>query len=630
MKHIVVGTAGHVDHGKTALIKALTGIDTDRLKEEKERGMSIDIGFAYLNLPSGNCAEIIDVPGHEHFIKNMLAGVGALDLVLFIVAANEGVMPQTREHLDILRLLGVKKGIIVITKTDLVEKDWLDLVTDSIKELVNNTFLKDAPVIYFSSVTGEGIENLKLSIDEITQKVQTKDTSLPFRLPVDRVFKMEGFGTIVTGTLVNGILKIDDEVEILPRGSKTRVRQIQSHKGKISQALAGQRIGVNLAGIKTEELMRGDVLSKPGYLSSTSLIDAHLTLLETLEQPLQNRARIRLYLGTGEFLGRIILLDKEVIKPGEDGLVQFRLEQLTTGIKGDRFIVRLYSPMLTIGGGEILNAHPKKHKRFKKEVIQELTAYEKGTTEDLIEQTLLSAGGGLSVADLSKLINLGKSEIEKVLQVLIQKNTILWLQPGQLLIHKEKFAELKKKILDTLKEFHSREPLKLNVSKEEIRSKLKLDEKVYDFCLDGLIKENCIILEKDKMRLTEHRIRYTPEQEKIKIQIENFYLKEQFTPPIIEEVIANLKTKPEAVTGIFSSLLEVGTLVELEKGMFLHRDSLEKARQILKDYLTKNGSITVSEYRQLLNSSRKYTLPILQYFDTIKFTKRIADKRILA
>lgn len=630
MKYIVVGTAGHVDHGKTTLIKALTGIDTDRLKEEKERGMSIDLGFAYLNLSNGNCAEIIDVPGHEHFIKNMLAGVGALDLVLFIVAANEGVMPQTKEHLDILQLLQVKKGIIVITKVDLVEKDWLDLVSENIKELARNTFLEDAPIVYFSAISGLGLEILKSKIEEIALSVEPKNASSPLRLPIDRVFKMEGFGTVITGTLVSGVLKINDEVEILPRGIKARVRQIQSHKGKINQAFAGQRVGINLAGIKTEELNRGDVISQPACLSPSNLLDAHLTLLKTSPQPLQNRTRIRLYIGTGEFLGRVILLDKEVVKAGEDGLVQFRLEQLASAAKDDRLIIRLYSPMITIGGGKILNPRPKKHKRFKKEVIEELFAYKKGTPEDLVEQTLLNTSENiLSVNELSKLVNLGKPEIENVLQVLIQKKSILWLHPEELVIHKERFTGLKTKILETLKEFHSQQPLKLNVSKEEIRSKLKLEEKIYSFCLNELVKENCIILVKDKLHLTEHRVGYTPEQEKIKRQIENLYLEKQFSPSNVEEVIANLGTKPEIVREVLSSLLELGILVELEEGLIFHKEALEKAKQILHNYLVKNSSITVSEYRQLLNSSRKYTLPILQYFDTVKFTKRIGDKRVL-
>jgi len=631
MKYTVVGTAGHVDHGKTTLIKALTGIDTDRLKEEKERGMSIDLGFAYLNLSSGVCAEIIDVPGHEHFIKNMLAGVGALDLVLFIVAANEGVMPQTKEHLDILQLLQVKKGIIVITKIDLVEKDWLDLVSESVKELVQNTFLEGAPIVHFSAMSGSGLEILKSKIEEIALSIEPKNASLPLRLPIDRIFKMEGFGTIITGTLVSGILKINDEVEILPKGIKTRVRQIQSHKGKTNQAFAGQRVGINLAGIKTEELNRGDVISQPACLSPSNLLDAQLTLLKTSPHPLQNRTRIRLYIETGEFLGRVILLDKEVIKPGEDGLVQFRLEQLTSAAKDDRFIIRLYSPMITIGGGKILNPHPKKHKRFKKEVIEELFAYKKGAPEDLVEQVLMNTSENIiSVDELSKMVNLSKPEIENILQVLTQKKSILCLHPEELVIHKERLDGLKTKILETLKEFHSRQPLKLNVSKEEIRSKLKLEEKIYGFCLNELVKENSIILVKDKLHLTEHRLCYTPEQEKIKRQIEKVYLEGQFSPPDIEEVIANLGAKPEIVREVISSLFELGILVELEEGLIFHKDILEKAKQILHTYLVKNSSITVSEYRQLLNSSRKYTLPILQYFDTINFTKRIGDKRVLA
>lgn len=635
MKYIVVGTAGHVDHGKTALIKALTGIDTDRLKEEKERGMSIDLGFAYLNLPNDICAEIIDVPGHEHFIKNMLAGVGFLDLALLVIAANEGVMPQTKEHLDILKLLAVKKGIIVLTKIDLVDKEWLSLVSENVKEITKNTFFENAPIIYVSSITGEGLEKLKQIISELAQEIEPRNISLPFRLPVDRVFKMEGFGTVVTGTLVSGTLKLDDPVEVLPQRIKSRVRQLQSHKGKINQAVAGQRLGINLAGIKLEEISRGDLLAQPGYLSPTNLLDVHLQILPNLPRSLVNRTRVRIYLGTDEYFGRVKILDKNELKPGEEGYVQLQLEKLTAALKNDHFILRFYSPLLTIGGGKILDAHPLKHKRFQEEVVRKLTTYEKGSSEELVEQILLSGKNKIfSLQEITKMSNLSDEEIKNILSNLNKENKIVRLEKPERIIHQQQLQNLKEKIVDLLQELHQKQPIRLNLSKEEIKTKIS-GEEIFDFILNELVKEKKIILEKDKVRLAEHQPKFSPEEEKIKKEIENVCLKGEFAPPTLEEIktylSCNKNISPEEnIETVISSLIEMGTLVKLEEGFFIHKEALEKAKRILQNYLSKEKEITVSQYRQILNSSRKYTLPILQYFDTIKFTKRIGDKRVLS
>ncbi|HCJ67799.1 MAG TPA: selenocysteine-specific translation elongation factor [Elusimicrobia bacterium] len=645
MKYIVVGTAGHVDHGKTTLIKALTGIDTDRLKEEKERGMSIDIGFAYLNLPNDICAEIIDVPGHEHFIKNMLAGVGFLDLALLIIAANEGVMPQTKEHLDILKLLAVKKGIIVLTKIDLVDKEWPGLVTENIREITRNTFFENAPIVYVSGITGEGLEKLKQIISQIVEEIETKNISLPFRLPVDRVFKMEGFGTVITGTIVSGTLKLDNPVEVLPQRIKSRVRQLQSHKGKISQAVAGQRLGINLAGIKLEEINRGDTLAQPGYLSPTNLLDVHLQMLDDTPHHLVNRTRVRVYLGTGEYFARTRLLGRNELKPGEEGYLQLQLEKPVAVLKNDHFILRLYSPLVTIGGGKILDIHPAKHKRFQEEVIvRKLATYEKGSSEELVEQILLSEQNKIfSLEEIAKMSNLANEEIKNILSDLNQENKIVRLEKPERVLHQQQLQNLKEKIINILQEIHQKQPLRLNLSKEEIKTKISGGE-IFDFILNELVKEKKIILEKDKVRLAEHQLKFSPEEEKIKKEIENICLKGEFTPLTLEETKIHLSQsknipqpctvlvqgKPEIIETIVSSLIEMGVLIKLEEGFIIHQNALEKAKIILKNYLSEKKEITVSEYRQILNSSRKYTLPILQYFDTIKFTKRIGDKRVLA
>ncbi len=633
MKYIVIGTAGHVDHGKTTLIKKLTGIDPDRLKEEKERGMSIDLGFAYLNLPNDVCAEIIDVPGHEHFIKNMLAGVGFLDLALLVIAANEGVMPQTKEHLDILKLLAVKKGIIILNKVDLVDQEWLSLVTENIKEITKNTFFAEAPIVHVSAVTGEGLEKLKQTIAQYAETIETKNISASFRLPVDRVFKMEGFGTVITGVLISGTLKLDDPVEILPQRIKSRIRQMENHGKKISQAFAGQRLGVNLAGLKLEEINRGDLLAQPGYLSPTNLIDVHLQLLGNIPHPLTNRTRVRVYLGTGEYFARAKLLDRNELKPGEEGYLQLQLEKEVTVLKNDYFVLRLYSPLVTIGGGRILDPSPAKHKRFQDKIIRKLTTYEKGSKEELVEQVLRNEKKIVfSLEEIVKTTNLSQEEIKNILALLKQENKIIWLEKPERIIHQERIENLKEKIIRILQELHQKQSLRLNLSKEE--TKTKVGEEFFDFVLSELAKEGKIILEKDKIRLAGYQPKFSPEEEKIKQEIENICRKGAFTPLTFEEIRIHLSQskdipKPEKIETIISSLIETGTLVKLEEGFLIHRDTLEKAKQVLKEYLLKKKEITVSEYRQVLNSSRKYTLPILQYFDTIKFTKRIGDKRIL-
>ncbi len=632
MRYIVIGTAGHVDNGKTSLIKALTGIDTDRLKEEKERGMSIDLGFAYLNLPDETCAEIIDVPGHEHFIKNMLAGVGFLDLALLIIAANEGVMPQTREHLDILKLLAVKKGITVLTKIDLVEKEWINLVIENVKEITKNTFFENAPIVPVSNTTSEGLEKLKQVISEEVKEIEAKNTSSPFRLPVDRVFKMEGFGTVITGTLVSGTLKIDDPVEILPQMTKTRVRQLESHGGKINQALAGQRLGINLAGLKIEAITRGNTLAQPGYLSSTNLLDVHLEMLTNFAHPLKNRTRVRFYLGTGEYFARVKILNKNELKPGEDGYVQLLLEKPVVALKNDYFILRLYSPLVTVGGGKILDVHPSKHKRFTaEEVVRKLTTYEKGSSEELVEQVLLSQKNKtFTVDEIVKMTNLAKEEIMNILLILEKKNKIVRIKELGKIIHQQSFQNLKEKIINLLKEIHQQQSLRLNFSKEEIKNKVGEEEKIFDIVLNELVKEKQIVLERDKLHLAGYQPNFTPEEEKIKKEIETFCLTSEFAPPTLEEIKLHLQDKRITnLEPIISCLIETGILVKLEEGFLIHRALLEKAKENLQNFLLKKKEITVSEYRQLINSSRKYTLPILQYFDTIKFTKRIGDKRVL-
>ncbi len=445
-KHLIIGTAGHVDHGKTSLIRALTGTDPDRLKEEKERGMTIDIGFASFRLPSGRQAGVVDVPGHERFLKNMLAGASGVDLLLLVVAADEGVMPQTVEHLDIMRLLEAQKGIIALTKSDMVEPDWLELVTEDIRAAVQGTFLADAPIIPVSSATGEGLKDLALTIDRMTEEVEQRDTSAPFRLPVDRVFTMPGFGTIVTGTLVAGTIRLESPAVVLPQGRETRIRQIQRHGKKEEQAEAGSRVAVNLAGVDLEEVARGDVVCQPGRYQATRILDARIVMLPNAPRPLQNRARIRFYLGTAEVLGRAVILDGETLQPGQEGLAQFRLETPVVAARKDRFVIRSYSPMNTLGGGIVLDANPERHRRQDERVLERLKTAEKGDPAELVEQALAAARlAPLTPEEIAGKTGLPQGEVSSLLESLAGEGRAFRM--GTRWLHGPRMAELEDKRL---------------------------------------------------------------------------------------------------------------------------------------------------------------------------------------
>lgn len=584
MNYFVIGTAGHVDHGKTALIKALTGIDCDRLKEEKERGMTIDIGFAYFNLPNGDCVEIIDVPGHERFIKNMLCGAGVIDSVLLVVAANEGVMPQTREHLDILTFLGIKEGIVVINKIDLVEDEWLGMVKDQIKELLKGTFLENKPLIPVSSVSGKGIEELKKCLESICSRSKSKDSAFFFRLPIDRVFSKEGSGTIITGTITSGTLKVGDEIEVFPQRKIVRVRQIESHNIKIESAVAGQRIGLNLVGVKKEDLMRGNILAQPEYLTSTNLLDVRVRLLNSSPKSLKNSTRIRLYLGTGEYLGRAILLDTQEIKPGTTGLAQLRLETSLSAIKQEKFVIRLYSPMITIGGGEVINPNAKRHRRFDNRIIQELLEFEKIDEKELVQAQALSDS-----------------------------------------------KQLMQNIINALNLLHKKYPLRSGIPKEELKSSLPsgFDNSLFEQGLKELYSENKINLKQDRVKLSGHEVSLNPQQNIIKSRIEEILSQQIFSPPDLRGIKKILKDKPNVIEEVLLYLAETGKIVIISEEIVLHEQAVQKAGSLLENYLNQKREITVSEFARLLNTSRKYALPILQHFDSTGLTRRIGDKRIL-
>ncbi|NPV42876.1 MAG: selenocysteine-specific translation elongation factor [Firmicutes bacterium] len=630
MKHIIIGTAGHIDHGKTALIKSLTQIETDRLKEEKERGISIDLGFAYFDLPSGRRAGIIDVPGHERFIKNMLAGVSGIDLVLLVVAADEGMMPQTFEHLNILSFLNIKKGVIVVTKKDLVDDDWLQLVTQDIHEEVKGTFLEGSPVIPVSSKTGEGLQELVEVIDAMTEAIEPKDVSLPFRMPIDRVFTISGFGTIVTGTLISGRIRVNDEGEVMPQGYISRVRSLQVHGTDVNEALAGQRVAINLVGIKIDEIHRGDVFAQKGLLRNTEFLDCSLTLLKGITKPLKNLERVRLHIGAKEVICRCVLLDKKELNPGEKAFVQFRLEEPVAALPGDRYVLRTYSPLTTIGGGEVLKVSTKREKAFNKKIINELLLREKGTSEELLSYIIMEKSPDFPVE--GELFNLyGRRDFKATLERLIINCIVIKARINQkdVFLHKDFLNRVENKIIEILREFHKKFPLKRGISKEELREKLKLPSQGFQLLLDKYEKKGTIKSKEGIIALKDFQVSYSPEQEKLKVYIEDLYLKGGFTPPGIEELFNSINSSKEEIASIYNSMIEMGLLIKVREDIVFHSEYYSKAKELLLKYLKEKGKINLGEFRDLLKTTRKFALPLLEHFDDIRLTRRVDDERVL-
>lgn len=629
-KRLIIGTAGHVDHGKTSLIKALTGVNTDRLKEEQERGMSIELGFAMFQLPSGALAGIVDVPGHERFIKNMLAGAGGMDLVLFVVAADEGVMPQTLEHLDILQILQAKSGIVVITKKDLVEEDWLALVKEEIAEHLKGTFLEKAPVVAVSNTTGEGLDTLVALLDQRAQEVQEKSAQGPFRLPIDRVFTIPGFGTVVTGTLWSGRIRLGDTVEIQPTGLTSRVRGLQSHGQKVEEAVAGSRTAVNLSGIEVSQIQRGEVLAPPGLLTPSYILDAHLYLLPRLEHPLKNRTRIRFHWGTAETIGRVILLDREELLPGESAPVQLHLEEPVACLKEDRYVLRLYSPMITLGGGTILNPVARRHKRFDPRILAILEVLEAGSLEEQVSQITYERGLSLvTPGEVARLLGQDTSQVTEILGHLAEKGYVLLL--GGRYLHRKILEETTQKVVEVLRKYHQRYPLRQGMGKEELKSRVapQAETRTWNLFLGEIEREGVIITTPTTVRLSSHQVEFTPQQAEIARKIEEMYLTSGFNPPSEEEIQTLLAGVPQG-NEIFDALVEQGKLVKIAPGLFLHQEAVRKAEALLRKTIEQQGPITVAQFRDILGSSRKIVVPLLEYFDSRQVTLRQGDVRRLA
>ncbi len=619
---LVIGTAGHVDHGKSKLVEALTGIDPDRLKEEKEREMTIDLGFAWLTLPSGQTVSIVDVPGHEHFIKNMLAGVGGIDAALFVVAADEGVMPQTREHLAILDLLQVKGGVVALTKVDLVEdEEWLELVTAEVAEEIEGTTLEGAKIIPVSVKTGEGLPALLEELDQLMTKVEPKrDIGRP-RLPIDRVFTIAGFGTVVTGTLIDGRFHVGQEVEILPKGLKARIRGLQTHKKSIETAIPGSRVAINLAGVSTDELQRGDVVTIPGWLSPTMMIDVRLQLLSDAPKPLRHNVSVEFFTGSSQVMAKTRLLDSEAIAPGETGWVQLRLAKPIAVVKGDRFIIRQPSPPLTIGGGGIVDPHPRRHRRFRPEVIAWLETLAHGKPEEIILQAL-ERRGPLRVEELIKDSELPKEAVEAALDELIASSRALILG-GEYVISAAGWADLLERIEALLRQYHRQNPLRAGMPRGELKSRLRLSPRLFNEVVAKAAAEGRIVEAETALRLPEHEVRFSPEQQSRIDRLLAAIARSPYAPPSVADCQAMVGVE------VLEALIEQGKLVKVSDSVLFSAEAYEEMVGRVVTRLKEEGSITVAQVRDMFGTSRKYALALMEHLDERRVTKRVGDERVL-
>jgi selenocysteine-specific elongation factor len=631
IEHIIIGTAGHIDHGKTSLVRTLTGIDTDRLPEEKRRGLTIDLGFAYLDLDSNRRISIVDVPGHERFVKNMLAGATSINLVLFVVAADDGVMPQTVEHLEIINLLGIRHGIVVLTKRDLVTDEWLAVVQEDIKNILAGTSLEHAPIIPVSTVTGEGIESCKAAIKGLVAKIKTQGSIRVFRLPVDRSFTISGYGCVVTGPVLGGQISVEDEVEILPIKKILRIRGIEITGERVNTAFSGQRAAVNLAGIKSPEIKRGFELSVPGYLHPANIVDGLLRLVKTAKSPLKNRARIRLHIHTSEVMGRVILLDKELLNPGEECLAQFLLEHPIVAEREDRFIIRCYSPAYTIGGGKIIRCSNTRLKRFKEETLKSLKIFSSGNLSGMVEHIYLNNGHGIITAhEVSMLVNIHPSSAEDIIAELIKKGFLVKsdIDGKGVVFHRNVISSLKEKIVHVLKVFHKENPLKMGIEEAHLKILLGKDThpSLITVSLSALKNERVIKCIDNKLSLMGFQIEVSGQDKSTADRLEEFFKKGGGTPPSLEEARAKFGVSGST---IIPMLVEQKRLVEVGNSLYFHATVLNTVKGIIKEYVDKHGSISVAEFRDLTKTSRKFAIPLLEYFDAIHFTKRRGDVRII-
>jgi len=630
MKHVVVGTAGHIDHGKTSLVKALTGTDTDRLPEEKARGITIDLGFAFLEEPDGLTIEIVDVPGHERFIKNMLAGVGGIDLAMLVIAADEGVMPQTREHFAICSLLHIQSGLVVLTKTDLVEPDWLELVREDVAGLARGTFLAGGPIVAVSAKTGEGIAELRAALRELAAKVPSRGTDQLPRLPIDRVFTIKGFGTVITGTLMAGRLRVDERVEVFPAGVQAKIRGLQTHSRMVTESSAGQRTAVNLQGVERAAVERGNVLGLAGTLVPSVLVDGALELLPEAPRPLKSRDRVRVHTGTSEIMARVLLLDRPELAPGQSAFARFRLEAPLVALPGDRFVMRSYSPMVTIGGGTLLDIAPPRFKLKAPAHLAHVRLLAEGSPDTTVEEHVRHAGGaGVRVGPLSGRVPFGPERLRGLLDALQSGGRVVAIDRDWF-VHPESLTRLRGLTIATLEQFHRASPLRPGMSREELRGRAgAADERVFAHLLTTLEAEGVVRADRDKVRLASHEVRLTAEQQKAADRLEQDFLSAAAAPPSPEEALARAGLSGDEEHELFQVLLEARKLVRVKESLYFHAQALDAIQDKLVTMLRERKEIGPGDIKDLLGISRKYAIPLLEFFDSRRVTTRVGERRVL-
>jgi len=647
MKDVIVGTAGHIDHGKSALVLALTGTDPDRLAEEKRRGITIDLGFAHLDLGSGVRVGFVDVPGHERFVRNMLAGASGIDLVMIVIAADESVKPQTCEHFEICRLLGVPRGLVVITKRDLVDSELLETVRLEVREFVAGSFLEGAPVVAVSARTGEGLDDLRREVLRLSLATPARPIDLPFRLPIDRSFVIKGFGTVVTGTLAAGRIGKEAEVEIFPQGRKVRVRGVQVHNEAANAAVAGQRTALNLAGIDAAEVSRGMVLAAPNLFQSTSRLDCTLSLLASA-RPLKNRSRVHFHSGTTESLAEIVLLEGREVRPGERAFAQLRLAQAGLYLPGDRFIIRQFSPVTTIGGGTVLDNQPEKHRAGDPRIRALLERLESAPEARL--ELLVRELGEATVAALAARTGWSAEEVVRRAQD-TGKRLLALGQPASLLADSEHFTAVTRRILAALESFHLQNPLLPGLPKEDLRGRLAArnlssgagarsqeppphtiqipSQPLFNAALQSLQGQGKVRLEAETVRLAGREVRLSTGELAAKESISRAFETAGLAVPSASEVLARLPVERARAEKIFQILLRDKTLVRVSEGLVFHRAALDRLREMLAARKGKTSRIDVPAFKEMTGVTRKYAIPLLEYLDRERVTRRQGDERII-
>ena len=632
-KNLILGTAGHIDHGKTSLVKVLTGVDTDRLPEEKARGITIELGFADMLLPGDIHLGIVDVPGHERFVRAMVAGVGGMDIVMLVIAADEGVMLQTREHLEICRLLGVKKGLVVLTKCDMVDSEWLRLVTEEVRDFVAGSFLEGAPIVPVSARTGTGIEQLKEKLRMMSIGLDQKRSDGPFRLPVDRAFTVAGFGTVVTGTLLSGQIRVGDEVELFPSGRYAKIRGIQVHGSKADAGSAGQRLALNLLGVDNKHVKRGDVVAPRGVYMATKVADVEITYLKTAPRPLKHRSILTLHSATYEVAAQVILFDKENLDPGDSAFVQLRLDHPVLLLNGDPFVLRTPSPSNTVGGGIILDPSPPRRRRRSAEALELLESMSLGDEVEMAER-LVSASllSGISFHDLTRRTGLSAKRMDMALSLpLSSGNVIQMVRDPRLFLSRKSFSDLCETLLKELETYLSNNPLKDGISREELKTRLpaRSDQRFFAPCLLHLESEHRVVAEREQVKLPGRKGAAVDSDAGIRKELEEMLTNRGAEPPMLKELCDTLILPEKLVLEHLNLLVREGRAVKIKSDVFYALEPIRVISQALVEHLRSKGEITPPEFRELTGLSRKFMIPLLEYFDSIKITIRVGDKRML-